>query len=246
MNKSVHILEKGDIYFFYRPRVQTEKVHSLEDTQKLYLVLKGEKSPYRLIIVGKKKLPSYSENRVEFAFVDAIFEKSQDLITALESKEYETKTEGKKVLPAARPFAEGKYLLFQDTSTCLAYELQNPKLLGKPQKQFALKLQACWIIAIKNPNIASFKGLDPKQKASFPEKLLAKFHGRKFISLDDSDYLNYAGAELLLIDKKYFPEKKKKGVFEEQFASFTHLDIESAFKIKKLSFPTKPLLGDWE
>ena len=32
-------VEKGDIYFFYRPKVDTEKVQGLDDVQRMHLVL---------------------------------------------------------------------------------------------------------------------------------------------------------------------------------------------------------------
>ena len=51
-------LERGDIYVFYRPRGNVDEVRSLDDVQRLLLVLHAE-GTHRLrdIIVGTKHLP---------------------------------------------------------------------------------------------------------------------------------------------------------------------------------------------
>src|SRR5690349_7590822 len=54
-----HILEQGDIFFFYRPRVGAEEVRSRGDVQRFYMVLAPEqpRKVYRLFVVGSKRLP---------------------------------------------------------------------------------------------------------------------------------------------------------------------------------------------
>ncbi|PIA60971.1 hypothetical protein AQUCO_00300470v1 [Aquilegia coerulea] len=39
---NVHTQERGEIYFFYRPKVDKEEAHSADDVQKLYIVLRPE------------------------------------------------------------------------------------------------------------------------------------------------------------------------------------------------------------
>ncbi|KAF5198606.1 F17F16.3 protein, partial [Thalictrum thalictroides] len=39
---NIHIQERGEIYFFYRPKVDKEEAHSADDVQKLYIVLRPE------------------------------------------------------------------------------------------------------------------------------------------------------------------------------------------------------------
>ena len=53
---------------------------------------------------------------------------------------------------------------------------------------------------MKNPEAASppQAGLG-KQKAKYPEYLQETFHGRRFISTDPVEFLDYDGSELLLI-----------------------------------------------
>ncbi|RWR84230.1 hypothetical protein CKAN_01302400 [Cinnamomum micranthum f. kanehirae] len=41
-NPPVQILESGEIFFFYRPKVDREEAHSVDDVQRLYIVLRPE------------------------------------------------------------------------------------------------------------------------------------------------------------------------------------------------------------
>ena len=61
----VETLEKGDIYFFYRPKVETEEVHGRAEVQRFYMVLAPERPRrrYRLFVVGRKKLPEVIPGR---------------------------------------------------------------------------------------------------------------------------------------------------------------------------------------
>ena len=55
------MLEQGDIFFFYRPKVRSKKVESIEDVRRFFMVLapesKNKKNLYRLFVIGKKSLP---------------------------------------------------------------------------------------------------------------------------------------------------------------------------------------------
>ena len=67
INKS-QIIEQGDIFFFYRPKVDTEKVEAIEDVQRFYMVMAAEqkgknKKIYRLFLLDQKQLPEIVEGR---------------------------------------------------------------------------------------------------------------------------------------------------------------------------------------
>jgi hypothetical protein len=61
------ILEQGNIYFLYRPKVRPKgedegekgeaTAEDIDDVQNFYLVLKPQGGPFRLINVGRKRLP---------------------------------------------------------------------------------------------------------------------------------------------------------------------------------------------
>ena len=70
----VKILEQRDIFLFFRPKVSSKDIKSIEDVRRFYMVLSpeyeqkiivntnndantNEKKIYRLFIIGKKSLP---------------------------------------------------------------------------------------------------------------------------------------------------------------------------------------------
>jgi hypothetical protein len=58
------IIEQGDIFFFYRPKVGAEEVEGLKDVQRFYMVTSPEDSnKYRLFLVGQKQLPEIVEGK---------------------------------------------------------------------------------------------------------------------------------------------------------------------------------------
>jgi len=52
------VLERGDVFFFYRPRVEREEADDLEDVQRFFLVLRPDgRQRFRELVVGRKRLP---------------------------------------------------------------------------------------------------------------------------------------------------------------------------------------------
>jgi hypothetical protein len=41
-NKQSQIIEHGDVFFFYRPKVGTEEVEDIEDVQRFYMITSPE------------------------------------------------------------------------------------------------------------------------------------------------------------------------------------------------------------
>ncbi|HEU4823532.1 MAG TPA: hypothetical protein VFS97_08930, partial [Nitrososphaeraceae archaeon] len=95
------ILEYGDIYFFYRPKVGSQEVKSIDDVRRFFMVTapeeittntkrNGEKVKkthrqlYRLFVIGKKSLPEIRKSEARsseryWARVGGIFERPEDL-----------------------------------------------------------------------------------------------------------------------------------------------------------------------
>jgi hypothetical protein len=57
------VVEHGDIFFFYRPKVGKEEVDNIEDVQRFYMVTAPEGGKYRLFVVGQKQLPEIVEEK---------------------------------------------------------------------------------------------------------------------------------------------------------------------------------------
>lgn len=197
------IVERGDAFFFYRPRVGVEHVQRLEDVQRFFLILDPEgEARFRWIVVGRKRLPDIHEHERNWAFVAEVAEAPEEFRDELKSWRYHTKTRGERVEPAARPVGEGGYAIVDhDGHTHLAYVLTRPDPPGPAQDLFRILPEASYVVAVRNPAAASDApaGLGPRQRASFPPEVAARFDGKRFLPLDDPHILDFEGAEIILI-----------------------------------------------
>ncbi|KAG0082950.1 hypothetical protein BGZ93_002122, partial [Podila epicladia] len=134
------VLEKGQAYFFYRPKIDVDQPSSPDDVQKLYLLLspdeaigrlktakmskvssaskssRNNKAHHRLIIVPTKSLPKkrqkYSQpGSRNWAFVDTASPDLSAVKKNLGEYMYSTKTRGDRTQSAARLVAEARYEL---------------------------------------------------------------------------------------------------------------------------------------
>jgi len=193
---SERFIESGDIFFFYRPKIDTKEVKDIEDVQRFYMVTcndinkntnknKNKNKNYRLFMLGSKKMPeivegkSGSEER-NWALNILTTSNSDEIHNELLLPvEYTTKTRGKRRLPAAQPAGEGKYsILRHDGHTELAYILEIPEILGPIQTEFEIKKEASYIISVKNPEIfiPGYDAFSKKdRKPNYPKHIKEKF-----------------------------------------------------------------------
>ena len=124
------ILQKGNIYFFYTPRIHHQEAHSLEEVQRFFMIVKPENvSHYIILVVGRKHLP---ENATYFSFVTKISANITELLSALTKKEYKTQTQEATELTEAHCLGIGTYLIIDhDGHTYLYYELHIPSAIGE-------------------------------------------------------------------------------------------------------------------
>jgi hypothetical protein len=200
-------LERGNIFFFYRPRVRPPGEDwipkGVNDIARSYIVLhpKG-KAIYRLIVVPKKRLPDVNKHEREWGFVEKVSRKPGEIERELQQEIYETITRGERVVPAARPAGEGVYELVRHVDhTHIAYALELPEKPGPVQEELNIKPEASFIVSVKNPEAPSppGTGLPEDEAAKYPPSLETLFQGRRFVPVDPPDLLDYPGAQLLLI-----------------------------------------------
>ncbi|GAA5844738.1 hypothetical protein JCM9279_002904 [Rhodotorula babjevae] len=215
------IIEKGYVYFMFRPKVETEHPESLNDVARFHLLLSphGE-SIHRLIVVGKKALPDAAESsRPLWAQVDGVADDLKQFKDGLGAYTYETKTMGTRHQPGARVAAAGAYVLHttehppENSSnasavyhTHFAYEIAVPHDMGEVQKALHLQHEGVFTLQVKNPDSAATNptvGNQPESKhPQFPPELKHLFT-TKFIPANPPSLLNYPGAELLLVPSKH-------------------------------------------
>lgn len=196
-------VEKGDIYFFYRPKVNAEKVNGLDDIQRLHVVLVPDGAQNaRLFLVGKKRMPDIVKGKSRSTqrewMMNDMTGKPKDIGEALAPMEYETKTRGEQEQGEAIPAGEGRYVVFErDNSSRLAYRLSNPEKPGKAQHELRILVEASYVISVRNPAI-DVPGF-PDSKPNYPKRLQDKFADKRWIDIDDGKLLDYESAQFLMI-----------------------------------------------
>ncbi|MEV1288792.1 hypothetical protein [Micromonospora sp. NPDC049679] len=197
-------LEDGDLYLLYRPRVEEQQVESLDDVQRLLVVLHpwSGRRLLRLLVIGRKQLPEIEERERFWGFVDTVVERPEQLREALDGRTYGTRTRGERHQPAAQPVAEGAYVIARhDDHSHLAYQLELPRRFGEAQQELNIEPEASYVVSVKNPQAPSPRGvgLPESEKGQLPSELQERFRNRRFVSLDPPDFLDHPGTELLLI-----------------------------------------------
>ena len=198
-------LERGDVFFLYRPKVDTEEVRGLDDVQGLYLILEPEgEGPFRRVEVGRKALPppGWAGRRHGWAFVAEVAERGEELGDDLGRDEYETKTRGRRVQPEDRPLAEGRYALVRaGDDVLLEYALDAPKEPGPPQEATNVLAERAFIVRVKDPTNQTRGQRTPTSGRTepLPDELQERFGGRRFVALDPPAFLDHEGVELLLM-----------------------------------------------
>jgi hypothetical protein len=145
------IIEKGDIYFAYRPRIGESEAEGLEDVQRFFMVLKPQGGhPFRLAVLGRKRLPEAERHERVWGFIDKVAKSGSAIEAEFKQHHYDTKTRGRRTVPAVRPAGEGVYALLQrGRNLHLTYELELPERPGEVQEELNIAPQGDYILSVK-------------------------------------------------------------------------------------------------
>jgi hypothetical protein len=249
-NKSKLIIEQGDIFFFYRPKVGTEEVEGIKDVQRFYMVTYPEgNNKYRLFIVGQKQLPEIVEGKStseekNWAVNILTTSNPEDIQKELLPAEYTTETRGRRRLAAAAPAGEGKYSIVKhDNHTELAYILELPEIPGPTQREFEIKKEASYIISVKNPDVKVPGFAASEKNPEYPKNLKEKFGDRRWINVEDPNLLNYENTQLLLIGARKKDVEEELGIdIDEEKETERSADMFKELKLRKEQVLLKPLI----
>ncbi|MEV6811301.1 hypothetical protein [Micromonospora sp. NPDC051296] len=244
------LLEDGDIYFLYRPRVAEEHVDSLAEVQRLLVVMHPWRGRHlRLLVVGRKRLPDIDEHDRFWAFVDEVVDRPEQLHKALQARAYRTKTRDEREQPPARPAAEGAYVIARhDDHTHLAYELELPVRPGPAQRDLSIEPEASYIVTVKNPQAPSPPGVGLRgaRKGRLPAPLQNEFHGRRFAPLDPPAFLDHPGTELVLIGAAHDASAELQIDLDAEVERAERSTIFGDLRIGRRERPVAPLFaGEW-
>lgn len=203
----IRTLEEGNIYFFYRPRVEQEEVRGRRDVQRFYMVLAPQrpKRVFRLFVLGRKKLPAVLHGvrhpeRRNWALNVATSRDPADIRRALAAEEYSTETRGERFVGAAKPVGEGRYRLLQhEDHTEIAYALELPEEPGPAQEEFEVLKEASYIVSVKNPGVSTPGAPSAEAEPAYPDRLRERFGNLRWLDADDPELLDYENTQILMI-----------------------------------------------
>ena len=244
------ILEKGDVFFFYRPKVETDAAHGLDDVQRFYMIVRPERAhPMRLMVVGYKRLPDIKKHERAWGFVEDVSKSGTVMARDLGVETYDTKTRGERHVAAARPAGEGVYCFLERSSSLyFAYQLELPDKPGEVQKAFNIAPRASFAFSVKNPQKPSptGTGLDEAREVSYPKSLQKIFRDRRF-AVEDTRLLDYEGAQFILVGARS-GRRLEEGVDLEaaEDEEIATADLFKRLNIKRGDRPLEPLSkGEW-
>ncbi|KAJ6031104.1 hypothetical protein N7540_001836 [Penicillium herquei] len=191
---SSNIMEKGIIYFFFRPRVNIEHPHSINEIARSFFVLRPTPLGAEL-----NKFPTSAKER-DMAFVEKAGQSVKDLQeNFMASKSYKTATRGERTTEEAQPYAEGVYALIStQRASHLAYELTIPAELGEIQDNFGLHRRGSWIVQSKNPQYRGPPLGQLPQNPEYPQSVLDKFGDLRWVPMKP-EFIEYPNAQILMI-----------------------------------------------
>lgn len=246
------VIEYGNVYFLYQPKVEQTEVEGIEDVQRFYMVLSPQGAKiFRLLVMGGKRLPEIEKHGGEryWGFVDDTAKSAQAMRDNFQAEIYRTKTRGERLRPAARPAGEGVYALTRhDGHTHFAYALELPEAPGPVQKEFNIAPEGSFIISVKNPEKPAPRGvgLSPRQKADLPKRLQEKFRGRRFVPVESPAFLDYPGTELVMIGAEEDAEAELDIELDPQHETENTAEIFNDLRLRKSDRPLQPLFeGEW-
>ena len=210
---TVEVLQKGDIFFFYRPKAKViddgsgGDVKSIEDIRRFFMVTataanteneqqqqfdgtnsktpkEGESPRYRLFVIGKKSLPEIRTTEARRS--ERYWAKVGGIFENPQELTGELLSDEFRKGDAARPVGEGKYAIVKHQDHAeLAYVLEMPEEPGEAQRELGIEKEASYIVSIINPKVPVPAGYPSSEEPpNYPESILKEFgENENFISL---------------------------------------------------------------
>lgn len=236
------VLEWGDLFFLYRPKVEHDEAGGLDDVERLHLVLRPrDRQLWRLLVMGAKRMPDLASHERNWGFVDAVLRREGDVREAFAARTYETKTRGTRHLAPARPAGEGVYALVRHGSqVLLACRLELPATPGPVQEALRILPEAVYALQVKNPE-APGAALLGEGRVHLPKRVQAGFEGRRFEG-ESAAPLDHEGVEFLLIGT----ETVAPGALEAENESARSSDLLGLLGARRERTALEPLIeGVW-
>jgi hypothetical protein len=210
------VLERGVVRFFYRPHMQSEDSAQL-DLQRLFiLMLPGAARPddaarsfqkKRLLVVGRRTLQVSTEatrqslpRSATWCMIDVVSNEPSEIARVTGEQEYLSPAPGSRPHASAVPCGSGVYALVRfQGHTFLVYRLTEPERHRHEQQDFTIEQEGSYQLAVKNPVYPDSSTDVRLPRSRFPPELQELIGERKQAPVLDSRFLDYVGAELVML-----------------------------------------------
>jgi hypothetical protein len=238
------VLERGDVFFFYRPKVDAHEVRSLDDVARFFFIMDPDELDWdRMVVVGRKRLPDTERHERAWALVAEVAASAEDVRDDLGPRVYRTRTRGVRVRPAARPVGEGRYVVADhDGHTHLAYGLELPPEPLEAQQVFGIDRQASYVVAVRNPTMPAppGAGLPRVGRVELPPELLRRFGARRWLPVEDRALLDHPGVQLVLIGADEAAEEELGVRLETESETLATSELLSDLGLRPGELPLEP------
>ena len=103
-------------------------------------------------------------------------------------------------------------------------------------------------MAVRNPEVEAPRGvgLPPQRRPAFPRSLMERFRGRRFAPLNPPSFLDYEGAEIVLIGASETASRELGIDFDAEAERIEDADILTELRLRPGGVPLEPLYrGGW-
>jgi hypothetical protein len=200
-HKPSELLEYGDIFFFYRPKVGATQVTGIDDVRRFFMITATEsRQPgnepqekdkqfenstasanlgrsnaptwYRLFTIGKKSLPEVRHTEARRS--ERYWAKIGGIFRDPRELTNELLSSEFREGDSARPVGEGKYAIVNHENHAeLAYILEMPKVLGGAQEELGIEKEASYIVSVINPKVPVPQGYpSAEQPPQYPRSII--------------------------------------------------------------------------
>lgn len=223
-----NVYEKGHIIFLYRPKIGVEHPESVNDVQRLYVILiphfvrpslKDEPIPSLAHLISHGKQEVDEEKQKVGKTRSIIIGKKQLPEIGKHNRFWAFVDKSFNNLDDIKEFVRGQQYTPEQDSSCrllgrgvynlvehkgqshLVYVLEFPEEPTQVQKDFNIVKEGSYVISVKNPEAKNppQMGLPDYERVKFPAHLEEQFRERRFMNLSSTEFLDYEGCELLLI-----------------------------------------------
>jgi hypothetical protein len=197
----VHELERGDIFFICRPRVNQHTISEADDVARLLILLRTTGNTYRLLVVGRKLMPSVRRHERAWGLVGKVTDTWAQLRKELGAYRYSTKTGKKQSQAHSRIIARGRYVIAaHGKHTHLAYRVGVRMQHRYLAKELKIEPDASLILLIKKPTNLPFRGEGTElANEDIPDEVWERFHSSGYMAANPAQLLDIENVQFTLI-----------------------------------------------